>query len=228
MYRAKKTGRNRVCIADLEKDTMEQQKPSPSERRIGEMEAIQALTAAASAHDGGTHDHAQRMIQLAEETARYLGRSEEEVHLIRLAALLHDIGKIGIPDAILHKPGPLTSDEWAIMRSHPDIGRTILEQTGGILRLLSNIVVAHHERWDGTGYPAQLSGDNIPLGARILSVVDSYDAMTSQRAYREPRPIDEAKAELQRCAGSQFDPQVVNAFLAVLAQKKELLVIDAV
>jgi len=114
MYRAKKTGRNRVCIADLEKDTMEQQNPSPSDPRISETEAIQALTAAASAHDGGTHDHAQRMIQLAEETARYLGRSEEEVHLIRLAALLHDIGKIGIPDTILHKPGPLTSDEWQL------------------------------------------------------------------------------------------------------------------
>ncbi len=228
MYRAKKTGRNRVCIADLGKDTMEQENPSPSDRRICEVEAIQALTAAASAHDGGTHDHAQRMIQLAEETARYLGRSEEEVHLIRLAALLHDIGKIGIPDAILHKPGPLTSDEWAIMRSHPEIGRTILEQTGGILRLLSNIVVAHHERWDGTGYPAQLSGDTIPLGARILSVVDSYDAMISQRAYREPRPIEEAKAELQRCAGSQFDPQVVSAFLAVLEQQKSMLLIDAV
>ncbi len=226
MYRAKKAGRNRVCIADLEKDTMEQQNPTSADRRISEAEAVQALAAAASAHDGGTHDHSQRMIQLAEETARHLGRSEDEVYLIRLAALLHDIGKIGIPDAILHKPGPLTSDEWAIMRSHPDIGRTILEQTGGILRLLSNIVVAHHERWDGTGYPAQLHGENIPLGARILSVVDSYDAMTSQRAYRKPRPVDDAKAELQRCAGSQFDPQVVNAFLAVLDEQKNLLVVE--
>ena len=228
MYRAKKTGRNRVCIADLEKDTMQQQNSSPSDRRISETEAIQALTAAASAHDGGTYDHSQRMIRLAEETARHLGRSEDEVYLIRLAALLHDIGKIGIPDAILHKPGPLTNDEWAVMRSHPDIGRTILEQTGGILRLLSNIVVAHHERWDGTGYPAQLSGDAIPLGARILSVVDSYDAMISQRAYREPRPVDEAKTELQHCAGSQFDPQVVSAFLTVLDEQKRALLIDAV
>jgi putative nucleotidyltransferase with HDIG domain len=205
---------------------MEQQTPSPTDRRISEVEAIQALTAAASAHDGGTHDHSQRMIQLTEETARYLGRSEDEVHLMRLAALLHDIGKIGIPDAILHKPGPLTNEEWAIMRSHPEIGKTILEQTGGILRLLSNTVVAHHERWDGTGYPSQLSGDNIPLGARILSVVDSYDAIISRRAYREPRPIEEAKAELQRCAGSQFDPQVVAAFLAVLDKQKSLLVVD--
>ncbi len=228
MYRAKKTGRNRVCIADLEQDTMDHQKLPSSDRTISETEAVQALTAAASAHDGGTYDHSHRLVQLAEETARVLGRSEDEVHLIRLAALLHDIGKIGIPDAILHKPGPLTSDEWAIMRSHPEIGRTILEQTGGILRLLSNIVVAHHERWDGTGYPAQLRGDSIPLGARILSVVDSYDAMISQRAYREPRSVEEAKAELQRCAGSQFDPQVVNAFLVVLEQKQELLVSDPV
>ena len=226
MYRAKRTGRNRICIADLEQDNAMEAKPSDS--RICEVEAVQALTAAASAHDGGTYDHAHRMVQLAEETARRLGRSEDEVHLIRLAALLHDIGKIGIPDAILHKPGPLTNDEWVIMRSHPDIGRAILEQTGGIARLLSNIVGAHHERWDGAGYPARLVGENIPLGARILSVADSYDAMTSRRAYREPLSLDQAKTELQRCAGSQFDPQVVDAFLRVLEEQKSLSLVDAV
>src|SRR5207248_5000794 len=116
--------------------------------------AVQALTAAASAHDRGTSAHAQRLIRLAEATARNLGRPEEEIRLIRLGALLHDIGKIGIPEAILHKPGPLSEEEWTIMRRHPEIGRQILEQIGGIFQCLAHIVAAHHERWDGRGYPS--------------------------------------------------------------------------
>src|SRR5205085_12028521 len=157
--------------------------------------AVQALTAAASAHDRGTSAHAQRLIRLAEATARNLGRSEEELRLIRLGALLHDIGKIGIPEAILHKPGPLTEEEWAVMRRHPDIGRQILEQTGGILQLLSHIIAAHHERWDGQGYPNKLAREAIPVSARILAVVDSYDAMTSDRPYRKAMSVAEARIE---------------------------------
>jgi HD-GYP domain-containing protein (c-di-GMP phosphodiesterase class II) len=145
-----------------------------------------------------------------------LGRSEEEVQLIRLAAQLHDIGKMGIPDAILHKPGPLTPEEWAVMQSHPRMGQQILTQAGGRLDLISHIVVAHHERWDGQGYPYGLAQQEIPLGARILSVVDSYDAMTSTRPYREACSAEQARAELQRYAGSQYDPRVVDAFLQVL------------
>jgi len=136
--------------------------------------------------------------------------------LIRLAAQLHDIGKIGIPDAILHKPGPLTPEEWAVMQSHPRMGQQILTQAGGRLDLISHIVVAHHERWDGQGYPYGLAQQEIPLGARILSVVDSYDAMTSTRSYREACSAAQARAELQHCAGSQYDPCVVDAFLQVL------------
>jgi diguanylate cyclase (GGDEF)-like protein len=138
------------------------------------------------------------------------------VQLIRLAAQLHDIGKMGIPDAILHKPGPLTPEEWAVMQSHPRMGQQILTQAGGRLDLISHIVVAHHERWDGQGYPYGLAQQEIPLGARILSVVDSYDAMTSTRPYREACSAAQALAELQRCAGSQYDPRVVDAFLQVL------------
>jgi putative nucleotidyltransferase with HDIG domain len=147
--------------------------------------ALKTLAAVASVRDRETSAHAQRMVHLAEATARLLGRSDEEVHLIRLAALLHDIGKLGIPDAILHKPGPLTEQEWAVMSRHPEIGRQILVQAGGIFVLLSRIVVAHHERWDGNGYPYGLTQDAIPLGARILAVVDAYDAMISQRPYRQ-------------------------------------------
>jgi putative nucleotidyltransferase with HDIG domain len=191
-----------------------------SQLHLVETVAVRVLTAAAAARDRGTDDHSQRIVQLAEATTRKLGGSEEEQHLIRLAALLHDIGKIGIPDAILHKPGPLTTEEWTIMRRHPEIGRQILEEAGGIFRPLAAIVAAHHERWDGQGYPAGLAGEEIPLAARILSVVDSYDAMISHRPYRNPFSVKEARAELQRGAGGQYDPCVVEAFLAVLNEQE--------
>jgi HD-GYP domain-containing protein (c-di-GMP phosphodiesterase class II) len=145
-----------------------------------------------------------------------------------MAAQLHDIGKIGIPEAILHKPGPLNEDEWGVMRRHPQIGQQILTQAKGQFGLVSHIVVAHHERWDGQGYPYRLAQQEIPLGARILSVVDSYDAMTSSRPYREALPTAQAREELLRCAGTQFDPQVVNAFLQVLqTQEAQVNIIPA-
>jgi len=236
MYKAKHSGRNCVCIVDINNvpspvGTKNQDMSTASQRsedkalpgpRDNLIQAVQALTAAASVHDQGTDDHAHRIIQLAEATARILKQPEEEFHLLRLAALLHDIGKIGIPDAILHKPGPLSNEEWIIMRRHPEIGRQILEQSGGVFQHLASIVVAHHERWDGHGYPRALAAEAIPITARILSVVDAYDAMISRRPYREPLSVAEARAELQHCAGSQFDPSVVTAFLQVLDERKEL------
>lgn len=227
MYHAKHNGRNRVCSA-VEEGILGENIQLPTTADIAptaDAIAVQALTAVARVHDQGTSSHAQRMVAMAEATARALGRSEEEIHLVRLAALLHDIGKISIPGEILHKPGPLTEDEWNVMRRHPDIGRQILVQAGGKFELLSHMVVAHHERWDGSGYPYGLSKESIPLGARILSVVDSYDAMTSRRPYREPMPVEQARAELQHCAGSQFDPNVVQAFLQVLDE--QLLTINS-
>ncbi len=219
MYYAKQNGRNRVSVADLSEDegtkvapTMHVVETAP----VVETTTVQALTAAASARDSGTSDHSHRMVMLAEATARMLKLSEEEVHLVKLGALLHDIGKIGIPDAILHKPGPLTEEEWAVMRLHPEIGQKILTQAGGVFNSLASIVVAHHERWDGRGYPLGLEHDQIPLAARILTVIDSYDAMTSRRVYRNAMSPLAARLELQRCAGSQYDPTVVDAFLHVL------------
>jgi HD-GYP domain-containing protein (c-di-GMP phosphodiesterase class II) len=128
--------------------------------------------------------------------------------------LLHDIGKIGIPDAILLKPGPLTPEEWAIMRRHPDIGKRLIERIP-FLRGAVPIVHSHHEKWDGSGYPNALKGEDIPLGARIFSVVDAFDAMTFDRPYSKAVPFEAAKAEIKRCAGSHFDPAVVAAFLQV-------------
>ena len=222
MYHAKHNGRNRVCSV-VEEGILGQNislsLPTADMLPSTDGIAVQALTAVARVHDRGTSSHAQRMVAMAEATARVLGRSEEEIHLVRLGALLHDIGKISVPNEILHKPGPLSEEEWSVMRRHPDIGRQILVQAGGKFELLSHMVVAHHERWDGHGYPYGLSKESIPLGARILSVVDSYDAMTSQRPYREPLPLEQARAELQRCAGSQFDPQIVQAFLQVLDEQ---------
>lgn len=216
MYYAKQMGRNRVCLAGEETVLMPDVLATIPRGQLTETVSVQTLSAVASIHDGKTSAHAHRMVRLAEATTRGLGRSEEEIHLVRLAALFHDIGKIGIPDAILHKPGPLTEDEWTVMRRHPVLGQHILTQVGGLFELLSHIVVAHHERWDGRGYPHGLAQDAIPLGARILSVVDSYGAMTSERPYRPALSDAQARAELQRCAGSQYDPQVVEVFLHVL------------
>jgi diguanylate cyclase (GGDEF)-like protein/putative nucleotidyltransferase with HDIG domain len=220
MYQAKHSGRNRVCIAS----DLSSQDFIGGDEQISKEETmtLHAFTAAAQTRDDRTSAHAHRLVKLAGAIAEKLQCSPEECHLIRLAALLHDIGKIGIPDAILHKPGPLTSDEWKVMRQHPVLGQQMLKQVGGIFEELSRIVVAHHERWDGQGYPFALTGQEIPLGARILSVVDSYDAMTSLRIYRQPLSEKEARIELLRCTGSQFDPQVVEAFLAELDTEKAL------
>ncbi len=221
MYHAKRTGRNRVCISGEEKAFA----LSMLEENIGEHTpdtyVLQALTAVVNAHDGDTGAHSMRMVHMAKDTARALGCSEDEVRLVRLAALLHDIGKVGVPNEILHKPGPLTEDEWSVMRRHPKIGRQILGQAGGKFELLSHIVVAHHERWDGKGYPYGLSGDAIPMGARILAVADLFDAMTSDRPYRKAMPVAEARNELQLCSGNQYDPRVVTAFLHVLDRQEQ-------
>lgn len=167
--------------------------------------------------DPATSAHAQRLVGLAAATAVRLQLRQDEIFQLRLAALLHDIGKVGIPTAILHKPGPLDASEWHIMRLHPQIGQYILLMAGGIFKRLAPMVVAHHEHWNGGGYPVGLRGEDIPLLARILAVVDSYDAMLSCRTYYDSdRPLSmiEACRELQRCAGQQYDPHVVAAFLA--------------
>jgi putative nucleotidyltransferase with HDIG domain len=187
------------------------------------VQVIQAFVAMAGAHDRSTGEHAYRLMRLVEATARNLGYPEEQMHIVRLSALLHDIGKIGVPDAILRKPGKLSNEEWVEMRKHPEIGRHILDQVGGTFAHISNIVAAHHERWDGFGYPNGLAGEGIPLGARIITVVDAYDAMTERRVYREPLPDEAARAELLRCSGQQFDLQVVEAFLAALDDQRALL-----
>jgi HD-GYP domain-containing protein (c-di-GMP phosphodiesterase class II) len=139
----------------------------------------------------------------------------DEVARIRIGALLHDVGKIGIPDAILSKEGPLTLEEWAIIRQHPVLGKTIVEQSPELSDVVP-MVLHHQERWDGTGYPSGLSARAIPLGARIIAAADAYHAIRSDRPYRSGRSHAEAAAELKRCSTGQFDPRVVGALLESL------------
>jgi len=138
---------------------------------------------------------------------------EERLAPLGVGLLLHDIGKLAVPPEILRKPGPLNEEEWKAMRAHPTLGFQILKKDDEISPLARAVVRSHHERWDGTGYPEGLPADRIPLGARIIFVADAYDAMTSDRVYRRKLSTQDALAELQRCAGTQFDPEVVAAFV---------------
>jgi len=175
---------------------------------------LETLGAALDSRDVGTEAHSRRVHGYAIATARAYGVPEDELTDLAHGVLLHDIGKIGIPDAILLKPGKLTDEEWQIMRRHPEIGRRLIENIP-FLKGAVPIVYCHHERWDGSGYPRGLKGDEIPLGARIFAVVDAFDAMTFDRPYSRAIPFDAARAEIRRCAGTHFDPAVVEAFLRV-------------
>jgi diguanylate cyclase (GGDEF)-like protein len=157
--------------------------------------------------------HADGVADLAAATAVVLGLGDTEINRIRLAAELHDIGKVAIPDSILRKPTALDADEWAFIRRHTLIGERILLAAPS-LENVALLVRASHERWDGTGYPDATAGLDIPLGSRIIAIADAFDAMTARRPYSEPMTEDDALAELRRCAGSQFDPVVVEAFHA--------------
>jgi diguanylate cyclase (GGDEF)-like protein len=162
--------------------------------------------------------HLDGVAALAEATAIRLGLSHEEIGQIRQAAELHDVGKVAIPDAILVKPGPLDEVEWQFIRRHTLIGERIIAAAPA-LEPVAELVRSSHEHWDGSGYPDALAEDAIPLGSRIVAVADAFDAMTSDRSYRPACPAPRALAELQRCAGSQFDPDVVQAFCAAWAER---------
>lgn len=188
---------------------------SQRERERSYVEAIGAVVAAVDARDHEISGHSFRVAHYSVALARAMGIAETEtLRAIEWGSLLHDVGKLAIPDAILRKSGPLTDDEWAIMRQHAAWGYEILAEVKFLKPALA-IVYSHHERWDGTGYPRCLSGETIPLTARIFAVVDSYDAITSDRPYRRARGNAAALAELRRVAGSQLDPEVVAAFLTI-------------
>ena len=157
------------------------------------------------------------MTVFAQAMARRIGLDKDRVSILRLGALLHDVGKLAVPSSVLLKRGPLTEAEIGQMRRHPAAGARMLETLGAPSTILP-VVLHHHERWDGAGYPTGRRGEEIPLEARVLCIVDSFDAMTSTRPYRAPRRLDEAWDELQRCAGTQFDPELVAAFAEAWAE----------
>jgi diguanylate cyclase (GGDEF)-like protein/putative nucleotidyltransferase with HDIG domain len=183
-------------------------------------EAIEALAVALLERDRYTGEHSEAVIEMSAAVARNLGLSVTEVERIKSAALLHDIGKVAIPDEILHKPGPLSDEEWTLMRQHPVIGERILRVLPG-LGAVARIVRHEHERWDGGGYPDGLSGEAIPLGSRIILAADTYHAITSDRPYRGAKAHADAVEELSRCAGTQFDPRVTEALIGHLYGRRQ-------
>jgi diguanylate cyclase (GGDEF)-like protein/putative nucleotidyltransferase with HDIG domain len=176
---------------------------------------VRSLAAAIEARDGYTGDHSDEVQRLSTAVARRLGLDRAAIEEIRTVALLHDIGKIGIPDHVLHNPDPLSREEWAVMRQHPVIGERILEPLPGLTEV-ARAVRHEHERWDGTGYPDGLAGVDIPLAARVVLACDAYHALVSDRPYRNALPRDDALRELEFCAGTQFDPAVVEALVACI------------
>jgi putative nucleotidyltransferase with HDIG domain len=180
---------------------------------------VESLLAMIEASDAEALDHARRVAELSAKVARAFGLSEAHVSAIRDAALLHDIGKLALPEAILHKPAALSLEECAIIRQHPEIASEVLMSKG--LEDAATIVNSAKEWYDGSGYPNALSGDAIPIGGRIVAIADAYDAMTRRQIYRDPIPSSEAVREILRCSDSQFDPRIVSCLLEVLTESAD-------
>ena len=219
LYQAKNMGRNNVQIY---RDVFEDIKYffDSDEKLFG---GLRALLGTVSAKDKYTLGHSERVMDYSVMIAKAMGLSEEKIRLIKIAALLHDIGKVEIPESVLNKCGPLTDDDRYLLHKHSDYSVDILEPLAGIEYLIDSIKY-HHERFDGKGYPSGIKGNNIPLEARILCVADSFDAMLSDRPYRKGMKIDEVVEELKNNSGTQFDPCAVQAFLSVLNVKRTVLV----
>ncbi len=175
-------------------------------------ETLEALLATLNSRNPEACEHARRVAELSVRLARLLGASEREVWDLERGALLHDIGKIAMPDSVMLKPGKLSAEEREVVRTHPQIGHDIVAGVPA-LRAAADIVLCSHERYDGAGYPRAIAAADIPLGARIVAVADTFDALTSARVYRPAMPREVAMEEMQRCAGSQFDPDVVRALV---------------
>jgi putative two-component system response regulator len=211
-------------------ETLEQRVKERTRRLAdAQIEILHHLAIVSEYQDDDTSQHTQRVGALAAMLARALGQTEEQVELIRLAAPLHDIGKVGVPNHILQKADNLMPSEFEIMRSHATVGGEIFAKSKfPILQLAREIALYHHERWDGTGYPQRLKGEHIPLSARIVSVADTFDALTHGRPYKKPVGLEAAKKEIRAQSGSQFDPQVVDAFLKSITPQSFQALIDNV
>lgn len=182
---------------------------------LGPAVAMSVLLSMLESQSPDTYDHAERVSRLAVAIARAMGLSQPEIRDVRHAGLLHDIGKLAVPNAVLGRIGPLTDEEIAVLRLHVTIGAEVLREVPS-LSAVAPLVAGSHERFDGRGYPDGLMGSAIPLGSRIIAVADSYDAMTARRPYADPMPAEDANTELQRCAGSYFDPRVVDVWMEMV------------
>ena len=210
LYWAKEDGKNRARGYEPALVEIKQlQQLAEGTDRAARYRAATSLAKAVDARDGFAGSHSDRVGELAARIARRLGVEETQIELTRVAASLHDLGKLAIPEEILRKPGTLNESERLVLQRHPQIGHRMLESLG--VEPIADWVLHHHERWDGDGYPDRLRGDEIPLGARIIFVADAYDAMTSERVYERSLSPREALEELERCSGSQFDPAIVDA-----------------
>ncbi len=184
------------------------------------MESIETLRYTVEAKDPYTRGHSDRVSSYSVLIGQKLGLSEDDLRILRIGGLFHDIGKIGIPDSILLKESKLSDDEYSQIKNHPSIGEHILSNAT-IFKDMIPIVKHHHERFDGRGYPSQLEGNNIPYMARISAVADTFDAMTSKRSYRDPLPLEVVINEIKKCSGTQFDPEIAQTFINILENEYE-------
>ncbi len=226
LYHAKEQGKNTVRVYRPDViELAELRRLAEGPDRAARLRAAASLAHAVDARDAYTGSHSYMVGELAARVAKRMGLDPEAIELTRLAGSLHDLGKLAIPEEILRKPGPLNEAERLVLERHPQIGYRMLDSLG--VEPVATWVLHHHERWDGSGYPERKSGAEIPLGARILFVADAYDAMTTDRVYRGRLSHDRAIAELERCAGTQFDPDVVTAFRAEFDQPRHLELVAA-
>jgi len=214
LYYAKRTGGNRTSVVSKMLPSLTETVEPEIDIERESLSTIYALAATIEARDTYTYGHSRKVSKYAVALAEALSLPSEKVAIVSTAALLHDIGKIGIPDEVLNKAGKLEPEEWELIKSHPKLSAAIVGHVPSLIPCLPAIL-HHQERWDGTGYPSGLKGEAIPLEARILAVADTFDAMTSPRSYRGPMPYKEVLEELKRCAGSQLDPKLVEAFLPI-------------
>ena len=214
LYAAKRLGRNRAVISSAEVPGILARAPRGREESHVELATLLSLAEALDVRDSGSATHCQRVGRYAELIARELGLPPDAVERVRIAGILHDVGRVGVPDELLAKSGPLNDEEWGWMHSHPAVGARMLDTTefGDI----GDGIAAHHERPDGKGYPEGRRAGQVPLEASILAVADAYEAMTADRPYRPPLDPSAAAEELRRGAGRQFDERVVDAILRVV------------
>jgi HD-GYP domain-containing protein (c-di-GMP phosphodiesterase class II) len=216
LYHAKRAGGNQILLSSsvFAKPLNEGMIRGTYTKRDG-LSAVYALVSAVEAKDSYTREHSRNVNTYAVALAEAIGLSPNQIANVDTAAWLHDIGKIGIPDKVLNKKGRLNEEDWKAVKTHPKLGATIIGNIPHLAPCVS-IVLYHHERWDGGGYPEGLQGEQIPLEARILAIADSFDSMTSHHSYRAALPLKEIIGQLKQGAGLQFDPELVDAFIGIV------------